>query len=118
MKVNILPIDSQKILRGMKVVENGKAFYDYHEGKRGELLGTSYVCLLPEAGYEKASVKIHGEMLPSIEYKGVPVNVSLIEPTVTAYEDFRSGEIKLNIMAQGIEELSAKKVTLRKGDEA
>lgn len=120
MSINVrdLVLDTQKTLKNSMVVDEGKPCFKFENGKRGDQEGTTYNLLLPMMGYLKNPVKIIGEMVPSISFTGNPIPVTLVEPAISAYQDFRTGEIKLTITATGIAPVSNKKIALQKGDEA
>lgn len=113
-----LVLDTSKTLKGCAVVEQGRSYSKYENGKKAGQEGTMYKLLLPMMGYLTNPVKIVGEMTPSIAFTGTPIPVVLTEPTVSAYQDFRTGEIKLTITATGIAPVNNKKIALQKGDEA
>ena len=120
MSINVrdLVLDSAKTLKGCAIVEQGRPYYKYENGKKAGQEGTVYKLLLPVMGYLPNPLKVIGEMTPSVEFAGTPIPVVLTEPTVSAYQDFRTGEIKLTITATGITPANSKKIALQKGDDA
>lgn len=112
--LNKLPINEMKLLQNACVASNGRAFYNYEEGVKKSIGGTSYDLLLPNMDYEKAVIKIMGEMTPSISYEGEPIPVEFVKPTVKAWQDFNNGEVvRLSITAEKI--MPAGKMKLNKG---
>lgn len=98
-----LPIDFNKLLTGVLLVEEGHPYFKYVEGVKTEVGGIAYNILVPSLGYKTISVKVENESTPSICYIGTPIPVSFTNARGKAYQDFqKGGEIKLSIVADSI----------------
>lgn len=114
--VSKLPIDGKQVVANSMLVSGGRPYMKYVEGVKTGVGGTAYNLLLPALDYINVSVKIEGEMTPSIEYLGNPIPVVLSEVRCKAYRDFgKSGEIKLSITAQGIQTLDRGRLKVNRG---
>lgn len=114
--LNKLPIDAKQVVANAMLVSNGRPYMNYVEGVKTGVGGTAYNFLLPALDYINVPVKIEGEMTPSIEYLGSPIPVALSEVRCKAYRDFgKSGEIKLSIIAKGIQMLDRGRLKVNRG---
>lgn len=113
-----LPIDEKQVVANAMLVSEGRPYMKYVEGVKTGVAGTAYNLLLPALDYVNVTVKIEGEMTPSIEYLGTPIPIVLSEVRCKAYRDFgRSGEIKLSITAKGIRVLERNRIKMNRGND-
>lgn len=111
MTLQMLPLDSRKILEGILIAGDGHSYDDYIDNVRQDSGGYAYEALLPEVNYEKVFIKIPGEKKPTIIYGGKPIPVVVEGGKVKAYQNFRrGGEIALSIYA---DKISVEKTNLR-----
>ncbi len=114
--LNKLPINVEQIVKNAMLVSEGRPFWNYAEGIKTGVGGTTYNLLLPSLDYINVPVKIEGEMTPSIEYLGNPIPVILSEAQCKVYRDYaKSGEIKLSITAKGIQVLDRSRLKVNRG---
>lgn len=114
-KLSNLVVDIPATIGNIAVlVEKPRLYFNYNEGVKGDIAGTSYPVLLPELNYEKQIIKIPHELTPTVEYKGTPLNVAFRGLTGKAYQDFNhGGAIKLSITAESISLAEQPKLKLK-----
>lgn len=112
-----LPLDTRKIGEiPASLVGESRIVYKYRDGvKTDEIEGTTYTGLFPTLNYEKVSVKVIGEIKPSIIYEGKPIQVIFENLDGKAYQDFKhGGEIKLSLTATAISQVETKTLKMNK----
>lgn len=100
------------------LVEEPRPYFNYIEGVKGSVAGTVYTVLSPCLNYEKQTVKVPNETVPTVEYNGTPVNVSFKGLSGKAYQDFNhGGAIKLSVTADSISSVEHQQKLKLKGSE-
>ena len=91
---------SSLIPDGIILTEPPKSFYEFKDGIRGEQIGIKYTGVSPNMDYKEIDVKVKGQLKPSVEYQGTPINVYFTGLTGNLYQDFkRGGEVKISLYA-------------------
>lgn len=94
---------SSLISDGILLTEPPKSFYEFKDGIRGEQIGIKYTGVSPNMDYKEIDVKVKGQLKPSVEYQGTPINVYFTGLTGNLYQDFkRGGGVKISLYAETV----------------
>ena len=89
---------SSLISDGILLTEPPKSFYEFKEQ-----IGIKYTGVSPNMDYKEIDVKVKGQLKPSVEYQGTPINVYFTGLTGNLYQDFkRGGEVKISLYAETV----------------
>lgn len=116
--LNKLPIDFDKLLSDVQLIGEGRPYAKYEEGVKTGIGGTAYNVLVPCLEYQTLTVKVAGELTPSVHFSGSPVPVKFAGVTGKAYQDFqRNGEIKLSIFADSVHVVEKNRLKMNKEED-
>ena len=114
MKASDIKVSIKDTFDDFMLIEEGKEVYSYENGKKTDNVEYIGYTLFSTKLWEKITVKVKGKV-PTIDYQGNPIPITLDNPKAKVWFDYKANEIKISLTADGIQ-IANNKAKITRGE--